>query len=301
MVNKKKQKENIDVNSFDFTNISRNKGDIMHISTKNVVTNPQTTSIMSVIKTMARKKFRRIPITNAGTNKIEGIITSMDVVDFLGGGQKNSLVEKKHKGNLLAAINDCVCEIMQRDVVYLQEDATIVDAASIMCKKRVGGIPIIDSNGRVCAICTEKDFVGLVAGITIDKTVKDYMSVNVKTTSPDTTIGEAAKIMVQNKFRRLPIVKDGILLGVVTATNILNFVGDGVAFDKLVTGNIHEAFDEPIHSLISKESIWVPPDMDIGEAASLMIENKVGSLIVLNDGALEGIITERDFLQVMTV
>ncbi len=276
--------------------ISEREGDIMAVATKDVVTIPPTTTIMGAIKTMTNKKFRRVPITDAGTNRLEGVVTSVDVIDFLGGGSKNLLVEKRFKGNLLAAINADVREIMRHNVSHLNEDANISDALKMMNEEKTGGLPILTEDGRVCAICTEKDFVKLVAGIYANKSVGEYMTKKVKTTRSNTTIVDAAKIMVDQGFRRLPVVTDSILIGVVTASDIMNFLGSGNAFNKIVTGNIHEAFDAPISSLISKDVVWASSDLDIGEAAATMIEKNVGSIPIIDDGVLCGILTERDVL-----
>lgn len=275
---------------------SEHEGEIMAIATKEVVTLPPTTTIMGAIKTMTNKGFRRVPITDAGTNRLEGIVTSMDVIDFLGGGDRNLLVENKHKGNLLVAINESVHEIMQNDVAFIKNNAKISEALEMMLERKVGGIPIVDGEKKVVAICTEKDFVSLVSDVPANKTIGQYMTKKVKTVSPDTKIGEAAKIMVKEGLRRLPLVRDEILVGLVTASDIMHYLGNGEAFDKIVTGDIHEAFDEPIGSLISKDVVWATSDMDLGKAASLMMENDVGSLPVIDEGTLCGIITERDFL-----
>ncbi|MDD3874413.1 MAG: CBS domain-containing protein, partial [Methanosarcina sp.] len=76
-----------------------------------------------------------------------------------------------------------------------------------------------------------------------------------------------------------------------------HFLGRGDAFSKLTTGNIREAFGQPVGSIVSKELIWTNPGTDLGKAMEIMIEKKIGSLPVLEDGVLRGIITESDFLR----
>ncbi len=281
------------------TKILEHEGTIMSLATKDVVTLPPTTRIIDVIRTMTKKGFRRMPITDAGTKRLEGIITSFDIIDFLGGGDKNLLVEKKYKDNLLAAINAEVRTIMQNKVISVQNTENLKDAFDLMLKKNIGSIPIVDQAGHTLAICTEKDFLHFVAEGHTDRTIEEYMSKKVKTTPAETTIGEAAKIMVKNRFRRLPIVKGEILIGVVNASDIMNFLGSGDAFDKMTTGNIHEAIDEPISSLITKDVIWSSSEKSLSYAARLMEKNNIGSLPVIDDGILCGIITERDILRAM--
>ena len=277
--------------------ISEHEGKILALATRNVVTLPPTATIMEAIKIMTERRFRRIPITNAGTGRLEGVITSVDNIDFLGGGSRNLLVTNRFKGNLLAAINEEVRQIMDTNAAYIHDQADFKEAVKTMLERRTGGLPIVNSEMQVVAIFTERNAVELMAGLVTNKTVDEYMTKNVTMVTTDTTIGQAAKVMVQNRFRRLPVVKDGIFAGIVTASDIVHFMGRGDAFSKLTTGNIHEALDQPVGSIISKELIWTSPGTDMGKAMEIMLEKKIGSLPILEEGMLRGIITESDFLR----
>ena len=277
--------------------ISEHEGKILALATRDVVTLPPTGTIMEAIKIMTERRFRRIPITDAGTRRLEGVVTSIDIIDFLGGGRKNLLIENRFKGNLLAAINEEVRQIMGTDVAYLHEQADFKEAVSTMLKKRTGGLPIVNDDMQVIAIFTERNAIELMGGLVTNKTVDDYMTRNVKLVSTDTPIGHAAKVMVENRFRRLPVVKDGIFAGIITASDIVHFLGKGEAFSKLTTGNIHEALDQPVGSIVSEELIWTGLGTDMGKAVEIMIENKIGSLPILEGDYLRGIITESDVLR----
>ncbi|WP_440953074.1 CBS domain-containing protein [Methanococcoides sp. FTZ1] len=290
----------MDRGAFDFhTRISEHEGDIMSVATRDVITIPPTTRIIDAIKTMTKKNFRHIPITDAGTNRIEGIVSSFDVIDFLGGGDKNRLIENRYHGNLLSAINANVSTIMQHRVVSIPSDGNIKEAFDLMLKNNIGSLPIVDSTNNVRAICTEKDFLKFTAGIVTNKTVADHMSKRVEKAPAEMTISDAAKVMVKNHFRRLPVVKGDILIGVVNASDIMDFLGSGEAFEKLTTGNIHDIMDAPISSLIGKDVVWTTSDTDLGKASELMIKNSIGALPVIDNVKLCGIITERDVLRAM--
>ncbi|MBP2029932.1 CBS domain-containing protein [Methanohalophilus levihalophilus] len=276
--------------------ISQHEGDIMSIATRDVVTAQPTTPIIDALKTMTKGKFRHMPITDAGTNRLEGIISSFDVIDLFGGGDKSLFVEKKFKGNLLASINAEIRGIMQHEVHSLPVTSDIGRAFELMTKNNVGSIPIVDRNGQVVAICTERDFLGFMSGLKTDIKVRQYMKEGVETADYSTSLWNAAKIMVKGHFKRLPVVKDGILVGIITAFDIMKYIGEGEAFEKLVTGNVHEAFDEPVSSLIARDVVWTDPETDLGKAAEIMNEKGIGSLPVIENGELKGIITERDIL-----
>jgi len=276
-------------------------GDILAIATKDIVTVPPTTTIMSTVKTMLKREFRRIPIADAGTQQLMGIIVCKDIVDFLCGGPRHSLVTGRFGGNILAAVNDEIRKIMEIDVPYLYTDSSIADALNIMKEKSVGCLPILERDGeRVSGIVTEQDFMHLVAGIKIGVDISDYMSTNVTTVEPDVTIGTAGKLMVDNGFRRLPVVKNDILLGIVTAFDILRFLGSGEALTK-GAGGIDDALSVPVKTLVGRDVVWTTSDRDIGDAAQMMAENGVGSLPIIDDGALAGILTERDVVWALTI
>ncbi|KKG11297.1 CBS domain-containing protein [Methanosarcina sp. 2.H.A.1B.4] len=277
--------------------IAEHEGRILALATRDVVTLPPTATIMDAVRIMTERRFRRIPITDAGTGRLEGVVTSVDIIDFLGGGSRNLLVENRFKGNLLAAINEEVRQIMETDVAYIDDQADFKEAITTMLERRTGGLPIVNDEMQVIAIFTERNAVELMGGIVTNKTVDEYMTKNVTMVTTDTSIGHAAKVMVQNRFRRLPVVKDGIFAGIVTASDIVHFLGRGDAFSKLTTGNIHEALDQPVGSIVSKELIWTSPGTDMGKAMEIMLKKKIGSLPILEDGMLRGIITESDFLR----
>jgi CBS domain-containing protein len=286
-----------DRGSLDFkSKLSEHEGDIMSVAKRDVVQIPPTMTIMGAVKTMVKYRFRRLPVSDPGTNRLKGIVTVMDVVNFLGGGDKAQIIENKHRGNLLSAINEEISSIMEEDVITLHKGASIGDAIKLMLSGNVSGFPIVNDGGKVIGIVSERDFVSLVAKIITGKSVADVMSRDVVTVRPDTKIEEAARVMVANDFRRVPIVHEGVMTGVVTTSDIVNYLGSGEVFEKLVTGNMHEALGVPIKAIAREAPITVEPDLDLGEAADLMIARDVNVLPVIVDGTLTGIITERDFL-----
>jgi CBS domain-containing protein len=289
-----------DRGSLDFkSKLSQHEGDIMMVAKRDVVQIPPTMTIMGAVKTMVKYRFRRLPVSDPGTNRLMGIVTVMDVVNFLGGGDKAQIIENKHRGNLLSAINEEISSIMEEDVITLHEGDSIDDVIKMMLLGNLSGFPVVNDESKVIGIVSERDFIGLVANIITGKRVADFMSRDVVSVRPDTKVEDAARVMISNDFRRLPIVHEGVMTGVVTTSDIINYLGSGEVFEKLVTGNMHEALGVPIKVIAREVPVTVEPDLDLGEAADLMIARDVSVLPVVVDGALSGIITERDFLSAL--
>ena len=279
--------------------LANHEGDIMAIASKDVITLPPTANIMTTAKTMMNHGFRRVPIADAGTNRLAGIVTSLDIVDFLGGGLRHNLVKNRHNGNLAAAINENVKEIMKEDVVSLNINDTLSQALATMIEQNIGGFPVVDGDNKVVAILSERDFVKTIANVTTSKQVKEYMSENVVTAGPDMTVGEATRTMIKKGFRRIPLVRENVLLGIITASDIMRYLGSGDIFQKLITENMADAFNVPIKSMIMRDIVWTSSNVDIGKVAGIMLDKKVGALPVIDDGELCGIITERDIVRAL--
>ncbi|OPX77008.1 MAG: Inosine-5'-monophosphate dehydrogenase [Methanosaeta sp. PtaB.Bin039] len=279
--------------------VAKKVGEVLSVATPEVVTVPPTTTIIGAIKTMTGYGFRRLPIADAGSNRLIGFVTCVDIVDFLGGGIRHNLVRKKFEGNILAAINADIREIMNPKVISIEDSSSLEDAVRLMYEKNVGGLPIVDEKGRIKAIITEEDFVAMTAGRRTGMTVQDYMSRQVVSTPAQMSIEKTTKMIVQKGFRRLPIIQDGILIGIITASDIMKYMGSGEAFKKIITGDVRDVMEQPIKTLVRKALITTEPRMELGEAAQQMVEKDIGSLPVMEGGSMAGIITERDFLRAL--
>lgn len=129
--------------------------------------------------------------------------------------------------------------------------------------------------------------------------VREWMTADVITVTPDTTLPEADRLIVDNMIRRLPVVKNGKLVGICTY------------------GDIREARPSPATSLsiwelnyllsqltigeiMTTNSITISPEATIGEAARLMLKNQISGLPVVDlHNHLVGIITESDIFRMV--
>lgn len=258
-----------------------------------------TTPIYDAIQIMTRKGFRRIPIVNPGTRSLVGIITATDIVDYLGGGKKFEIIEQRFGGNFFKAINEAVRLIMTKNVVSVKASAKISEAIATMSEKNLGGLPVVDDENRVRAIITERDIANLFANRISDTPVAQIMSEKVVTALPRTTIFEAEKTMVTQGFRRLPIVSDGKVVGIITTMDIIRFFGSGTVFQYLKSGTIIQILNTPALEIATKEVATIEPNANIGQAAKIMREKNIGAVPVVENGKLVGIITERDFFKMI--
>jgi len=271
------------------------EGEIMTIAKRSVVTASLTTSVYDVVQIMATEGFRRIPIVDPGTNRLQGIVTSTDMVNYFGGGEKFQIIQQKFKGSFFKAINESIKSIMQSNPPSIKTTATIGDAIRLMKQHGVGGLPILDHADRVWAIVTERDMLRIFKSKISGAKIADLMTKNVVTATPRTTIFEAERTMAEKSFRRLPIISDGKVVGIVTAMDVVRFFGSGKVFQRLRSGTMLQVLQTPALEIGVKDLITIMPSADLSEAARIMNEKNIGALLVVDDERLVGIITERDF------
>ena len=132
-----------------------------------------------------------------------------------------------------------VREIMMGSPVTLKPEDTLDLANDIISLGRIRHIPIVDDS-RLVGIVTERDLIGTAAAqifglkhkskLALLKSVpiKDVMKKRVITTTPGTSIKDLAHLMADKKIGGVPVVSDGMVVGLVTTTDILRYV-EGLA------------------------------------------------------------------------
>lgn len=119
---------------------------------------------------------------------------------------------------------------MQKEVPTIEEAATIAEAAKMMVQTD-RGVLVVLSHGQPVGIVTEHDFVHKALAKDIDASkvkVDKIMSQPLVTVDPDADFLQASKVMREKNIRRLPVVKDGIIYGIVTSTDIALHCGEYV-------------------------------------------------------------------------
>jgi len=277
----------------------KRQGEILNVAKSPVVTMAPTTPIYDAIHLMSKEGFRRIPIANPGTKVLEGIVTATDIIDYLGGGKKFEIIQQKFGGNFFKAINEPIKLIMTQNAVSVKTSAKISEAIELMRKKNLGGLPVVDDENHVKAIITERDIVSLFANRISGISVSQLMSDKVVTALPTTTIFEAEKTMTTQGFRRLPIISDGKVIGIITTMDVIRFFGSGKVFTYLRSGTIIQVLNTPALEIATKEVATIEPNADVGQAARIMREKNIGAVPVVKNEKLVGILTERDFFKII--
>jgi CBS domain-containing protein len=164
-------------------------------------------------------------------------------------------------------------QIMTRSVITIAPDATILEAARTMLQHHVSGLPVVDAAGKLLGIVSEGDFIRrgeigtprkrgrwlkvLLGDSAVDyvrehgRRVSDVMTSDPITVTEDATLEEIVDAMETNGVKRLPVMKDGRLVGLVSRANLMQAVAslareipDPTADDDHIRSRVIAAIDK---------------------------------------------------------
>jgi CBS domain-containing protein len=156
---------------------------------------------------------------------------------------------------------------------------------------RRGGFPIA-SKGKLVGMVGERDIVKHFDNVNFGIVVEDVMTKKPFFVHSHITILDALRSMANSRYRRLPLVSDRKLVGIITALDILKYIRDnGYNFVSLM---------QPLKGIVIDEVLSIERKHEISDAIKLMKKKNIGGLPVTDSkGILEGFITERDIVEII--
>ena len=156
------------------------------------------------------------------------------------------------------------------------------------------------TDGTLYGIVTEYDIIKVLANETSTVKVRDIMTKNPQVLKPSVPLSEVTKAIVKHGFRRFPVVSEGFLIGIITATDVMTYLGKGRVFTDMKDGSIEEVLNLPVSDIMTAADIrTVTVETTVSEAAAEMLKNGVGAFPVMENGRLAGIITEFDLVRAL--
>lgn len=112
-------------------------------------------------------------------------------------------------------VKDCMCD----QVAYVNPNCSVEDCAKLMCNNHIGCIPVCDGSKQIVGLVTDRDILLRTVGCGKDiknTPVSDIMTCKVCCCAPDIDVCEAEKIMSENQIRRIPVVDNNKVIGILT-------------------------------------------------------------------------------------
>lgn len=128
--------------------------------------------------------------------------------------------------------------------------------------------------------------------------VREHMTPNPITVDVNTTVAKAHRLMHENGVRHLPVLSDERLVGILTLTDILEAAAPDP--NRVVSSDFGYIFGAmPVEELMTPDPAFISPEDSVLEAADMMFQDDIGSLPVVEDDRVTGIITETDIFHLV--
>lgn len=198
-------------------------------------------------------------------------------------------------------------DLMTTKIISIEGDTTVEEAAKLMLTKRVSGIPVT-AQGKVMGEITKNDIVSYYASHRHGESqAKNAMTEKIETVNEYHTIFHALKLMAKKRIKRLVVMKDKKAVGILSEHDI------SMAQTKVKPTRItfirknSEGMDRRIvrttplivGEIMNENLVTIPENTDLAKAASIMLDKKIGSLVVVKGGIPAGILSKTDILRQM--
>ena len=190
-------------------------GIVEDFMTEDVVSFDIKDRLSDVCKTLANNGFRRVTITQG--KKLVSVISRADLI--------REQARKFHRYDMPQKETITAKDFMKQGLVTVSRDMSIYKAMTLLADNKITGLPVVDKDFKVEGIVTERDFLKLMYAPDFQPgPVEDYMTTDVKSFTRDDTLYDICDCLIENNFRRVPVVEDGRLVGIVSRSDIIDTI-----------------------------------------------------------------------------
>jgi len=227
------------------------------------------------------RSHRSIFIINKN-KQLKGVVTSTDLLNFLGAGEKFKEFKSKK-------LDTRITKIMTKSPNFLSKNLTLDRVLPLFRKDWYSSYPVLH-DGEFRGVLHQWDMIKHIQNKTSLLTYQ-IMVRKPHVTRQEFTLFDTAKMMVRGAFNTLPVTHKGILTGFITPYEILTYLKKTNNLGKLKKLN-----DVKTESVMKRSILSVKPTDDISRVVSLMKVNGVSSLPVIHYDEIIGIINEKDII-----
>jgi CBS domain-containing protein len=116
-------------------------------------------------------------------------------------------------------------DIMTTKVCTTSPEASVQEVAQLLYQKRISGVPVVNVDGMIIGIITEADIISKANREGLH--VADIMSHEIIAVSEETPVSEIATLLTERKIKRVPVLREGKLVGIVSRADIVHAVAQG--------------------------------------------------------------------------
>ena len=174
--------------------------------------------LSDICECFIHNKFRRVPILYRG--KLAGLISRSDLV-------KAFYHQYRSRNQVESDASVCIPakDVMKGGLVTIELDTPVYDAVDLLVGQRLTGLPVVDDCYRLIGIVTDKDvLVHLATHPDSRASVSEIMTENVVSFDQNASFFDVCDCLIQNDFRRIPILRGDKLIGIISRADIMLYI-----------------------------------------------------------------------------
>jgi len=118
-------------------------------------------------------------------------------------------------------------DIMSTDLITVKKDTPIYEAIKMMAEKDLTGLLVVDDDLKLLGVVSEKDFLGLIKNPeNARERVEDFMTPDPVSFCEDDDLMEICECLMNRNFRRVPIISEGKLVGIISRKDIVRYIAE---------------------------------------------------------------------------
>lgn len=258
--------------------------EIKDIMTKDIIFVDKDVDLKYVLKLMKKYNITKIPVVE--DKKLIGVITDNIIAIKLGSIRTRGVPPARFHAS----------SVIDKNVEIITPETKIKSILKTVGEPGPTMLNVID-NEKLVGVVTKADLLPLVKS---ENNIKEIMIKKISSVSPDDRIVHARRIMIDENIDRLPVINNGILIGMISDNEIAFALAElkksypvGKQKHRLDELLVNDAMKTPV---ISSES-----NISIKKAASIMMENNIGSLVITENNKIIGIVTRTDLLKTIQI
>jgi CBS domain-containing protein len=253
---------------------------VKDVMTEDVIFVDKDVELKYVLKLMKKHEITKIPVVE--DKKLIGIITDNKIAFKLGSIRSRGVPASRLHAS----------SVTDKEIDIVSPDTEIEAILKKVGEPGATMLPVVE-NEKLVGVVTKADLLPLVD---CNKKLKEIMQKKLHTISPDDRVIHARRMMIDENVARLPVVDQGTLVGIISDTEI-TFALASVK-RSISLGRQKHALDElRVEDVMKTPTIWTEPGMTASEAAKVMIKNNIGSLPLIENNKIVGIITRTDLIK----
>lgn len=252
---------------------------VKDVMTKDVITVDKDVNLNHVLNLMKKHEITKIPVVE--DKKLIGMVTDNVIAYKLGSIRKRGVpASRLHASSVTDKNIECISP--DTDVKTILKDVG-KPGPTMLC---------VVENDNLVGVITKADLLPLVDS---KKQIKEIMKKELHTVSPDDRVIHARRIMIDEDIARLPVVDQGMLIGMISDNEII-FALANVKKSFPLGKQKHRLDELLVKDVMKIPALWTEPNTTVTDAANIMLKKNVGALPLIENGKVIGIVSRTDLL-----